>query len=657
MPIVAVLVAALLGAPAPGADDVGVVDPATGVWSLGSGVESASFYFGDPGDIPFMGDWDCDGVDTPGLYRRSDGYVYLRNANTEGPAERSFFFGDPFDLPLAGDFDGDGCDTVSLYRPGEQRVYLIDRLGAADGGLGRAERSFVFGDPGDAPFVGDFDGDGVDEVGLHRDTTGFAYLRFSHTTGIADEAFFFGDPGDHFVAGDWDGDGVATPGVFRPPDELFHLRDANGPGAGDERRAVCAGDGTPVAGRFGIVTPPVAATRSVGLVPAPDEALPLDGKVIIRAVSAAESVELTGRGAAAVSVPTGAATLRLGYVGSDGAVTGTCWRQPVAAGAEEVVVVQPWRDDRPAAAGDIVLAWQSGDPSRHPSQLAAAPGLTVTSPVWWHVTAGGGLTSTASAALVERAHDLGLEVWPAIASLDPDRAHAAFADPDRRSALAAEVSEAARRLGVDGVNLDIEGYRVADARAVAAFAEEVTALVHAWGGTTSVDVTMRSEGWELTTVEGPHWSSAPLRRRLAAAVDYTILMAYDQHNRLRPAGPVAAPGWVEEGLRYLLRFADPDRVVLGVPFYARVWDPADLGAPRAVGLGTIADLVAAGARTPDPAFGVDRVDLPDGRFTWAEVPGALAHRVDLVDRYGLAGIAAWRLGFDPPQVWPIIAPR
>src|SRR3990170_4317252 len=60
---------------------VGLVDPAAGQWHLrnGSGVV-ASFYFGNPGDYPIVGDWDCDGDDTPGIYRQSDGYVYLRNS-------------------------------------------------------------------------------------------------------------------------------------------------------------------------------------------------------------------------------------------------------------------------------------------------------------------------------------------------------------------------------------------------------------------------------------------------------------------------------------------------------------------------------------------------------------------------------------------------
>ena len=75
-----------------------------------------------------MGDWDCDESIPPGLYRQSDGFVYLRNSNTQGAADITFFFGNPSDIPIAGDFDSDGCDTVSVYRPAESRVFIINRL-------------------------------------------------------------------------------------------------------------------------------------------------------------------------------------------------------------------------------------------------------------------------------------------------------------------------------------------------------------------------------------------------------------------------------------------------------------------------------------------------------------------------------------------------
>jgi len=202
-----------------------------------------------------MGDWDCDGTDTPGLYRQSDGFVYLRDANTQGIADLTFYFGNPGDVPIAGDFNGDRCDTVSIYRPSEARFYIINDLGADGGGLGAADYSFPFGDVGDKPVVGDWDREGMDEIGLHRESTGFFYYRNSLTTGIADGQFYFGDPGDRFVAGDWYGiDRRQTPGLNRPSDLTFYFRNSMTQGIADEQ-FTWAGAGTswiPVSGNFNL---------------------------------------------------------------------------------------------------------------------------------------------------------------------------------------------------------------------------------------------------------------------------------------------------------------------------------------------------------------------------------------------------------------------
>ena len=233
-------------------DRVGLVDPTTGIWHIrGAGGAVNSFFYGNPGDFPIVGDWDCDGVETPGLYRQSDGFVYLRNSNTEGIANIRFFFGNPGDIPLAGDFNDDGCDTVSIYRASESRIYVINELGANDGGLGAADFSYIFGNPGDKPFVGDFDGDGVETVGLHRESTGFVYFRNSHTQGIANAEFFFGDPDDRLVAGDWGVvDDVDTPAIFRPSLSRFFFRYTNTQGNADEEIQMGETRMLPVAGAW-----------------------------------------------------------------------------------------------------------------------------------------------------------------------------------------------------------------------------------------------------------------------------------------------------------------------------------------------------------------------------------------------------------------------
>ena len=241
-------------------DTVGLVDISQGMWHLrnSAGVVT-SFFYGNPGDLPVPGDWDGDGISTPGLYRQSDGFFYSRNSNTQGIADAECFAGNPEDVPLSGDWDGDGDDNLGIYRPSEQMFYLFT-ISCTGSPMGAAQISFLFGNPGDKPVVGDWDGDGIDEVGLHRESTGFFYWRDTLTTGIADGQIFYGDPADRFVAGDWGVvDGVDTPAVFRPSDLTFYFRHTLTQGNADSQFTwTAAGSGwLPVAGNFGLsIAPP-----------------------------------------------------------------------------------------------------------------------------------------------------------------------------------------------------------------------------------------------------------------------------------------------------------------------------------------------------------------------------------------------------------------
>ncbi len=223
---------------------IGVVDTANGYWYLRDAIGATTgFYFGNPGDLPFIGDWDCDGVDTPGLYRQSDGFVYLRNSNTQGLADVEFFFGNPGDRPVAGDLNGDGCDTVSIFRPSDATVHVINHLGSAGTGLGAADFSFAFGSASHTAMAADYDGDGVDEVGMHDRSA--ATVTYLPSLELPAEVIPFGNPYDSLVAGDWSGSGSTRLGVFRPVDGAFHLDGITSP--------VAYGNGAlvPVAGNFG----------------------------------------------------------------------------------------------------------------------------------------------------------------------------------------------------------------------------------------------------------------------------------------------------------------------------------------------------------------------------------------------------------------------
>jgi len=202
---------------------VGVQDPRTGIWLLRMPDASfEQFYFGDPNDIPFIGDWNGDGTETVGLYRQSVGFLFLRYTNTQGVADVDVYYGIPGDIPVAGDWDGDGVDTVGIYRPSEARFYLRNT-----NTQGIADVELAFGEVDDVPIAGDWNGDGIDTVGVYRKSTKVVYLTDSISSGAISVSFEYSGTaaGDRVIAGDWDNDGDDTLGVFRTSTSTFYLRD------------------------------------------------------------------------------------------------------------------------------------------------------------------------------------------------------------------------------------------------------------------------------------------------------------------------------------------------------------------------------------------------------------------------------------------------
>lgn len=237
---------------------VGVMESESGVWTLLL-VDGADheFAFGADGDTPIAGDWDCDGIDTPGVWRSSTGEVFLRNTSSAGPTDVAYKYETPDARPLAGDFDGDGCDTVSFYNPADGAVAIFNTAEAAIGpskSAADANATYVFGDAGDEPFAGDFDGDGADTIGLFRPSTATVYLKNTHTAGPADLDFQFGTDGDLPLAGDWGpADGIDTVAMYTPNTQTFSFRFTNSAGPADETFDFGLRNSMPVAGAFGMV--------------------------------------------------------------------------------------------------------------------------------------------------------------------------------------------------------------------------------------------------------------------------------------------------------------------------------------------------------------------------------------------------------------------
>jgi hypothetical protein len=138
------------------------------------GVADIAFQYGNPGDVPVVGNWDGIGGQSVGVFRTqgTGTFWYLRNSLSTGVADLSFGYGFAGDLPVVGDWNGDGRDTQGIARLagaasarcplGGMQFKLSDTLGAG------ANRVFGYGCWGDKPFAGDWNASGTDTVAVAR---------------------------------------------------------------------------------------------------------------------------------------------------------------------------------------------------------------------------------------------------------------------------------------------------------------------------------------------------------------------------------------------------------------------------------------------------------------------------------------------------------
>jgi hypothetical protein len=247
---------------------VGVYRPTTGQWLLrtsnSSGNPNLTFTFGgQPGDQPVAGDWDGDGRTDLGVFR--DGTFILGVVKTSAICPRCFSlttieeldpisFGQAGDRPIAGDWNGDGIDDIGVYRQSNStfllRVPETSLVSPCHGCPPETVTRFTtdthqFGTVGDLPVTGDWEGDGKDTVGVFHNGVFLVTSDFSEANGSST----FGFIGDLPVAGDWTGLGRYELGLFHPSTATFSLETQLGNGPTITFAFGSAGD-LPVAGHW-----------------------------------------------------------------------------------------------------------------------------------------------------------------------------------------------------------------------------------------------------------------------------------------------------------------------------------------------------------------------------------------------------------------------
>lgn len=224
-----------------------------------------------------------------------------------------------------------------------------------------------------------------------------------------------------------------------------------------------------------------------------------------------------------------------------------------------------------------------------------------------------------------------------LGDFDPRAAHRLLSSPRRINAVAARLASYVEAGPWDGVNVDLERVRAADARGLVHLVQAVqdampdarTVTVDVSASTSLADY--RRGGYDLAG--------------LAGAADVVKLMTYDQHGpSWSGPGPIGALPWQRRALATLLKVVPRSQVDLGVAGYGYTWPRRGTG--HSVTVAQARRLVArAGVRPRWHArAGEWTARLPNGTRLWWSDRRSYRLRVALARRHGLHGLGVWRLG-------------
>lgn len=287
--------------------------------------------------------------------------------------------------------------------------------------------------------------------------------------------------------------------------------------------------------------------------------------------------------------------------------------------------------------------------------LATTQGLNTISPTWFSIVDNNGtISSLASADYVNQAHNMGLEVWGLIDNFNKNADTLTFlSNTQARANIISQLMAQAESVGLDGINLDFESITEEQAPHYLQFIRELSIACRQRGLVFSID----------NPVPMPYTMHYD-RKEQGIVADYVIVMGYDEHHSQdTEAGSVASIGFVKNGILDTLKEVPAEKIINAIPFYTRVWIE-----PFGGGNLTNEALSMDGASRYIEEKGMDVfwdettgqnvavAETEDAIYTiWVEDEQSIAEKMKLVQENQLAGVAAWKLGFERASVWPVIS--
>jgi spore germination protein YaaH len=312
--------------------------------------------------------------------------------------------------------------------------------------------------------------------------------------------------------------------------------------------------------------------------------------------------------------------------------------------------------------GKINLVWEMAyTPIAGISKVKKVMGVDVVSPTWFHVRDElGTVNNTADMKYIDWAHKNGYKVWALLNNdIEPDITSKVLNNTDVRDNIIRQVLAFSALYKLDGINIDFENINVEDKDSFTQFVRELTPFLKEQGLVVSIDVSVPDGSG--------NYSLCYDRIALASAADYVMLMAYDQHWSTSPeAGSVAEFDWVEYNLKKTLTMVPKEKLLLGIPFYTRLWkEETDINGIVKVSSPETLSMSEAVKTIKDNSAKVKWDDTSGQYYTeykkdnatykiWLEDADSINLKSSLVQKYMLAGAAAWKRTDETPDIWGVL---
>lgn len=314
------------------------------------------------------------------------------------------------------------------------------------------------------------------------------------------------------------------------------------------------------------------------------------------------------------------------------------------------------------------------------SILQSTKGINVISPTWFYLKdTNGNIGSLASNDYVNYCHQNGIEVWALVSNfgakdqgLENPNLTEVLTYTSRRENLINNLISAAIQYNLDGINVDFESVDPACGEAYIQFIRELSLKCANNGVVLSVD-----------NYSPTDYTAFYNRAEQAVFADYIVLMAYDEHySGSEEAGSVASIGFVRDGVANTLKEVPADQLIMGMPFYTRVWSEtpiegegtadtdaeADASADSyvafelgsyATNMNEVQNLININGAVPvwseaDGQYYVEYVNNGVTYKIWVEDAASLEEKLKVFQEYQLAGGAFWKLGLENSTVWDTI---